>query len=306
MKKYFEKGKSLFNSATDKFSSEFSSGLEVIKGAIGDLPVFMSLERSSTCDVMYDEKHYFVIPFKESRVGFSLHTMRYLPVSVPEINDLPKRRVFHFPTPHYEGCLREHLLSSARELATEQSDGRLNTLEKLADDIDGLDNKLTYGMLLVGGLAVIVNPVVGVGIAAKALLPSVTGLLTKYGIRPVGEKFSQSQLSKEIKEAELRVSKEFSESSTMKVVNPILQELEIALRTTAEEHDPLTDPNMASGSIPELNGEHWRDLTERAVYHVYKETYETPSKHKAASLGPEDIRWFDVLFACVKANKAGQ
>jgi hypothetical protein len=60
---------------------------------------------------------------------------------------------------------------------------------------------------------------------------------------------------------------------------------------------------MASGSIPELNGEHWRELTERAVYHVYKDTYESPEKHAAASLGPEDIRWFDVLFACVKANK---
>ncbi|MGY5452844.1 hypothetical protein ACVFI8_18150 [Agarivorans sp. MS3-6] len=303
MNKYLDKGKSFLNTASCKLSSEVSSGLGFIKGAIGDLPVLMSLERSSKYDLKYDEKHYFVIPFKTSEVGFSLHTMRYLPDSVPEINDLPKRRVFHFPNPYYEGCLREHMLNGARELVTEQSGGVPNSLAKLADDIDALDNKLTYGMLFVGGLAAIFNPVVGVGIAAKALLPSATVLLTKYGLRPVGEKFSQSQLSKQIKQAERKVLKQFAESSTIKVINPILQELEIALRTDAEEHDPLTDPNMASGSIPELNGEHWRELTERAVYHVYKDTYETPSRHKAASLGPEDIRWFDVLFACVKAEK---
>jgi hypothetical protein len=232
MIKYLKKGKSLLSSTAEKLTSEVSSGIELVKGAIDGLPVLMSFERSSDYDVKFDEKHYFIIPYKCSEVGFSLHTMRHLPISVPEINDLPKRRVFHFPNPYYEASLREHMLHSARELVEEQSSGRLNTLEKLANDIDALDSKLTYGMLLVGGLAAIANPVVGIGIAAKALLPSATGLLTKYGLRPVGEKFSQSQFNKEIKGAELSVSKEFSESNTIKVVNPILQELEIALRTT--------------------------------------------------------------------------
>jgi len=303
MNKYIDKGRSYLGVVTDKLSNEFNSGVDVVKGAIGELPVLISFERSSDCDVEYDEKHYFIIPFKLSDTGFVLHTMRYLPESVPEINDLPKRRVFHFPNEYYEGSLRQYMLDSARELVVDKSDKSSNTLEKLADDIDALDNKLTYGMLLVGGLTALVNPVAGAAIAAKAVLPGVSTVLTKYGLRPAGKKLNQSQLNKQVKDAEAQVLEQFSESNTTKVVNPILQELEYALSTSAELHDPLTDPNLASGSIPELDGEYWRSLTERAVYHVYKDVYDDPSTHKAASLGPEDIRWFDVLFISHKKTK---
>jgi hypothetical protein len=121
-------------------------------------------------------------------------------------------------------------------------------------------------------------------------------LLNKYGLRPTGEKLSQYQLDRSIREAEATVTKEFENSNTLRVVNPILQELELALHTTETEHDPLLDPNLADGSIPELDDERWRKLTEVAICHVYKEVYETPDLHKKASLGPEDLRWLKVLF----------
>ncbi|MGH1543902.1 MAG: hypothetical protein ACRBHB_26120 [Arenicella sp.] len=294
MKELFKKGKDVLNSATDKLSVEMESGMSIVKDVINGLPIFVSFERSTKYQAEFDEKHYFVIPFEGSETGFSLHTMRYLPVSVPEVNDLPKRRVFHFPNLYYEAALRENMLQSARSLATEKLER--STLESLADDIDALDNKLTYGMLLVGGIAAIFNPIVGAGIAAKAVLPSITGLFTKYGLRPVAEKLTQSQAKALVSEAENKVRKAFSESDTIKVVNPILQELEIALRTNEDEHDPLVDPNMADGSIPELEGKRWRELTVRALYHVYHDTYKDKARHKSASLGPEDIRWLKTLF----------
>jgi hypothetical protein len=36
---------------------------------------------------------------------------------------------------------------------------------------------------------------------------------------------------------------------------------------------------MADGSIPELDGERWQELTEVAICHVYKEAYETQFLH---------------------------
>lgn len=288
--------------AADRISNEIVSGLDVVKGFIGDVPVLMSLERTSDKDTQYDEKHYFVIPFKTSEVGFTLHTMRYLPSAIPEVNDLPKRRVFHFPNEHHEGSLRELMKRSAKSIVVEKTVDQKNALTTLADDIDAWDNKLTYGMLFVGGLAALVNPLLGAGIAAKAVLPSVTGMLTKYGLRPIGEKLDQSQLKQQIKEAQAYVTEQFSGSDTVKVVNPILQELERALNTTAEQHDPLLHANLACGSIPELSDEHWRVLTERAVHHVYQDTYEDPSRHEEACLGPEDIRWLDVLFTNIKGD----
>lgn len=295
MKYFLDKGKTLITSTADKLTEELDTRFSSIKQIVNGLPIFVSLEKSGKFKTEYDEKHYFVIPFKLSESGFSLHSMRCLPESALEINDLPKRRIFHFPNQHYESALREYMLQTAREMAV-QTNNKPSSLERLADDIDALDKKLTYGMLFVGGVAAIFNPLVGAGIAAKALLPGIGGLMNRHGLRPIGARISKHQLEKEVKSAEARVTKQFSEANTLKVINPILQELEFALRTTETQHDPLTDPNLANGSIPELDSERWRELTETAMYHVYKEVYNDPSQHAKAGLGPEDIRWLRTLF----------
>lgn len=297
MKEFFEKTKKAVSSGVESLISELDSGLNIVKDVVSGLPVFVSLERGESVSTKYDEKHYFVIPYHLSESGFMLHTMRSLPQDALEVNDLPKRRVFHFPNEHYEGTLRKYMLNAARNMAYESTSQNVSTLERLADDIDSLDSKLTYGMLFVGGVAAIFNPLIGAGIAAKALLPSISGSLAKYGLKPIGEKATKAQIEKKAKEAEEQVLKQFSESTTLKVVNPILNELEFALRTSEKEHDPLSDPNLANASIKELNDKDWRNLTELAVCHVYKDIIKDTSKHAKAKLGREDIRWLEVLLA---------
>lgn len=269
----------------------------MVKEHIGALPVIVSLERSEPQDVQYDEKHYFVIPNHTCDIGFSLHTMRSLPSGSPEINDLPKRRVFHFPNEHYEGALRLHMVETARSMAIDTNSNTQSTLEKLADDIDAMDSKLTYGMLAVGALAAIFNPLIGAGIALKAVLPSISGMLSRHGLKPLGEKATRAQIEQKAKQAEEHVLAQFAAATTLKVTNPILNELEFALRTNEQEHDPLHDPNLANASLPALEHCDWRHLTEVAISHVYKEILADPEKHAKAKLGPEDIRWLQVLLA---------
>lgn len=290
-----DKSKKALSTATDKVVEEFNSGFATVKEMVNGLPVFVSLEQSSKYHTEYDEKHYFVIPYHLSETGFSLHTLRCLPKNVGEVNDLPKRRIFHFANQHAEGTLKQYMQQTARELAN-QNTAEISSLESLANDIDALDTKLTYGMLLVGGLTAIVNPLIGAGIAAKALLPSVSGLVNKYGLRPMGEKNTQAKKDKAAEQAQARVMEAFSQANTIKVINPILQELELALNTDEFEHDPLFDANLADGSLPELDSERWRELTTTAVFNVYKEVFNQPAKYAEAHLGPEDIRWLKVLF----------
>lgn len=297
MQNLFEKGVEVVRSVADKAADELVTGYSIVKKKVNGLPIFMSVEKSGKFDdIQYDEKHYFVIPYELSEYKFALHTMRCLPNAVPEINNLPKRRIFHFPNEHSEEMLKGYIRQSAEEVVRDRNKNSLSSLEALANEIDSLDKKLTYGMLLVGGLTAIVNPLLGAGIAAKALLPGVGSLLNKYGLRPTGEKFSQYQLDKSFKEAEVHIVKEFEDANTLQVINPILQELELALRTTEFQHDPLTGPNLAHGSIPELDGERWRELTEVAICHVYKEVYKNLALHEQACLGPEDLRWLKVMF----------
>lgn len=297
MKNFLKKGLDAVRSVADKAAEELVSGYFVVKEKVNGLPVSVSAEKSDSYhDGQYDEKHYFVIPYELSEYKFALHTMRCLPNGVPEINKLPKRRVFHFADPHGEAMLKAYMRQSAEAMVRENSKDTPSSLEALANQIDALDKKLTYGMLLVGGLAAIVNPLLGAGIAAKALLPGVGSLLNKYGLRPTGEKLTQYQLDKSIEAAEEHIAQEFEQANTLEVINPILQELALALRTTEAQHDPLTGPNLADGSIAELDGQRWRELTEVAICHVYKEAYENSALHERACLGPEDLRWLKIMF----------
>jgi hypothetical protein len=297
MQNFIKKGLDAVRSVADKTSEELVSSYSIVKEKVNGLPIFVSAEKSSKYHgKQYDEKHYFVIPFELSEHKFSLHTMRCLPNGVPEINNLTKRRIFHFPNEHSEEMLKGYMQQSVEDIVIERNKDNPSSLESLANQIDLLDKKLTYGMLLVGGLAAIVNPLLGAGIAAKALLPGVGSIINKYGLRPTGEKLSKLQLDKSIKEAEEHISIEFSGANTLKVINPILQELALSLRTTESQYDPLTGPNLSRSSIPELDGERWRELTETAICHVYQEVYHTPSLHKQACLGPEDLRWLKIMF----------
>lgn len=296
MKDFLNKGLSSLQTAAEGAFDNVSDKWSLFRETINELPILASLERTkNTAPIQYDEKHYFVVPYRLSEVGISLHTMRYLPDGVPELNALPKRRVFHFPNTHSEFQVRELLLEQGRAIAAESSAGKIHTLEQLANDIDKLDKKLTYGMLLVGGAAALVNPILGVGIAAKALLPGAGGLLNKYGLRPLGQKLSKSQIEKEVAQAEKKILSEFEHASTLQIINPILQELELALKTNEAEHDPLIDFDMSSMDVHELDGDRWRELTQRAIFHVYKECLKDKSKWTAAHLGPEDIRWLKLI-----------
>lgn len=296
MKKYIDQAKASVQAAKTNLTEKLESSISMVREKVNGLPIIMSLEKDSKSVSSYDEKHYFVIPYKISDTGFALHTMRSLPGNTSEINNLPKRRVFHFANEQAQFELEYHLKEVTREHALTAQGEKVSALEDLANTIDALDKKLTYGMLLVGGIAAIFNPLVGVGIAAKAVMPSVSGLLTKYGLRPVGEKMTKAQLANEVKAAEKHIDQQFKEGDTLKVINPILQELNLALNTTAQEHDPLVDPNLADGNIPELSNERWRELTETALFHIYKEVVDDERQHAQANLGPEDIRWLNTMF----------
>ena len=77
-------------SASDIVAEKWSLVVDIVN----DLPVLVSLERSSSkLTVLYDEKHYFVIPYKPSYLGIALHCMRCLPDGVPEMNEFLKENL---------------------------------------------------------------------------------------------------------------------------------------------------------------------------------------------------------------------
>ena len=126
MKEFLGKGKGALTAAMEKVADEWKSGLSVISEVINGLPIFMSSVRSKKFETQFDEKHYFVIPYALAEAQFTLHTMRCLPEGALEVNDLPKRRVFHFPNAYYEAALREQMVEAAKSEAVEAHEGKVH------------------------------------------------------------------------------------------------------------------------------------------------------------------------------------
>jgi len=95
----------------------------------------------------------------------------------------------------------------------------------LLDEIDKVDEKAFQGLLLVGGLVALVNPLAGAAVAAKAAIPAIAMVLSKYGLKMASDTANNMDVARQIKKAEKDMKKEFGESNTYLVINPLLANL---------------------------------------------------------------------------------
>lgn len=274
-----------------------TSGIQSVSKMVGSLMLFGSTT-SAPADQKYDERHYFLIPDRRSPEAYSLAILRSLPDGVPPINDLPKRRIFHLPNEHSQAMLRDLLIKQTQsaELAKPNAHKSMaDRTREIADYIDALDDRIFGGFLLIGGLVALFNPVAGVAIAAKSLLPSLGLFATKYGLQFAGESLTQAELERKAKQAEKDVLKQFKGSNTITFTSPLLTIWDQALRTTESEFDPELQLNLYLNT--ELSDEHrsWHKLEAAAILGVFEELTKSKIAAHLASIGPEDMRFLAVL-----------
>ena len=290
LKKFLSDWSQSSTATLKKLSEMYNNGVESVSGFVGQLPLIGSVEAVNE-QLKFDEKHYFVVPYRLSPVRYTLHSMRVLPQGTGPVNDLPKKRIFHFPDKGAESIIEELLMG---EVATEvaksnESSPTANKLIDLANEIDRVETKVTGGMLLVGGLVALVNPVVGAGLALSAALPKLGGALSSMGLKSWGERWNEKALAKELKSAQEKVLTEFRSGDTSYEINPLLKQLDLALDTTVEQFQP--DPQLVINSY-QTNVQTTR-LTCKAIYDVYLEVMNSEKLRKQASIGPEDIEWLN-------------
>lgn len=300
-----------FNKVRDWLQSSASAGFQtVIEGFslagtgvgyvtqfVGSLRLFGSTSLAQA-DAKFDERHYFLVPDRLAVDGFSLYVTRLLPKGVPPINDLPKRRVLHLPNLDSRAMLQSIVVRQAKADAIEtgSTDKRWGDhATDMADAIDKMDQKAFGGILLIGSLVAIFNPIAGATIAAKALVPSLGMWASTYGLRIVGEKLNQAELQRRAQQAESDVLKQFQGSDTIERVNPVLEILEIAVRTNESQYDPMLKfHELISATIDEDDRVRIA-LASQAVLNVYESTLENKNLTASAGLESEDLRFIQLL-----------
>jgi len=215
--------------AYDKVTGTFDTGVGVLRSHLGGIPFFGSTATSQFYDhKKFDEKHYFLIPNKAMDDGYSLYVMRSLPEGVPPINDLKKRRLLHLPSDGALPMLEHIVVKDAKERASAEAvpdNFVTSNLDSLINEIDKVDGKVFGGVLLLGGLVALANPLAGAAVAMKAAVPSIGLVVSKYGLKTASETATNIDVSRQIKRAEKDVKSQFKSAQTVSVINPILRHL---------------------------------------------------------------------------------
>ena len=274
-------------------------GLAFLKASFGAIPVFASTRPYiATDDFHADETHYFLIPFRLADDHYAIGTTRVLPEGIGPDNDLPKRRVFHLPNLAARDTIEELLerqIASGRlasEAGASDGDDLAARLDRIAVEIDRKSNLVTGGLLVIGGAVALANPLVGAGIAAKALFPSVGAILSREGLRHLGQRLRRGRENRRIREAEKSAEQEVERLSPLLHENPLLRLLEEALATTDPEHDPASAFARLPMDVASLRV---TSLTAGTITHCYRATLDSPDDWPRACLHPNDVRWLRSL-----------
>lgn len=252
--------------------------------------------RQSLGSGQVEEEHYFAVPFPGSEDGLRLHVSTLRPPGVPAVNDLPKRKIFHVPSALHWRSVAEHVTARARDAAAE-TQGRESSLERLSKSALRWMAGSSVALPAVGGLVALQSPWLGGGIATLAFAPAIVGALTAMTVVPAAIYGKRRRVHRAEVAAEHLARKELSGSDVAMLVNPLLAHLLMALDTSEEEYDPLFDEYDPPESVDvHTLTEVWEHETIDALRAVYGPVCEDPSQIEALGMGPEDVRWLEVLF----------
>ncbi len=291
----------------EQSSGFIQHGIGFIKRSLGTLNFVVSKERSSTYEGKgVDEKHYFVIPYRLAEDGYTLYSMRCLPKNAPLVNNLPKKRIFHFPDQRGADDVELILLRRVRDFIHDKTlkdsgtlAGRLNSL---ADGIDKVDKKIAHGTMLLGGIVAFAHPVAGLIIAAQALLPSPPVIASRFGLKRLSQRLRDRKLQKELTAAEEKVLKEFRGVATDYIENPMLRELDIALKNPGQAHTEVQTFNLDDDKYTTSDKRRMFNLTAKAVTNTYAEALKDGQQWRKACLGPQEIEWLKFLATVANAK----
>ncbi len=268
-------------------SKLIDDGISFFQGTFGSMQLFASSEALvGSQNMERDETHYLLIPNRSEASGYCLYSARVLPQGVGPENNLPKAKIFQLPGEGAEQHLITLLMGQLEEkgLAKATCDSPLaDRLEIIADEVDKQSTLLSGGLLLVGGAVALANPILGVGIAAKAFAPNLASKISVHGVKHASSWLRTRQENSVKKEVAKTAQREVRQIKPELRVNRILELLEQALSTSDGSFDPgLASENLLDdlSTLPDLR------LAVQALAAVYAEN---------ATLDPTLRCWIDSL-----------
>lgn len=192
--------------------------------SVSEIEITQLFSASESTDTKYDTMHYFLLPDIVNEGEYILHTHRELPAGI-EDSKLKQKRIFHVPDEESFNVLKEMVLKEKSKDLKETDDFQNSTgdvLNSVADSIDRTNSILTGGLITVGSIACLLNPVTGITILAGSLVPNLTGTLLQEITKGLGDKLKKNSEENREKEAENKALKELQKVKPELELNPVL------------------------------------------------------------------------------------
>lgn len=277
------------NDAGDFAQSLGSAGLQSVNGLFEGIRVFGSLSALEDKEIERDETHYVLVPLVDPLGEYAVYTKRVLPPDVGATNSLPKARIFHLPDSSGREVLESRLVNAAVDVALGdqpvESDFA-DALENFANQVDKETMKISGGLILIGGAVAFANPLLGVGIAVKGLLPSIGSKASKAGVGYVSDKIRKWNSSAAISREEKKALKEVRQLKPEIYENPLIRSLEAVITNPNDEYDPAFDHRIW---VDEFESHRTYSLTIEALRQVYGEAFKRSKE--------SHLKWIHSLIA---------
>lgn len=218
------------------------SGIKFFRTHIGSIPLFTSGTVFEGGD--RDETHYLLVPTLQEEENYTLYRIPSLPNGVGPVNDLPKAQVFHLPASGSEemliGLLTKELKGAHLE-TIDSSSPLADRLQMIADEIDQQSESVSGGLIMIGSAIVMANPLLGIGIAAGSLIPSLGSKLTTHGIEQAFGWLKGRREKTAESEAETVARREVKKLKTETRQHRLLSLLGKTLHDQTGEFDPMIE-----------------------------------------------------------------
>jgi hypothetical protein len=253
-----DKSIEIYDSTTDTIKKTSSSLYDNLKSI--EFSKMISIGSSET--TAFDTTHYFLIPDLNNAEDFTLHTYRELPFNVINESKLEKRKIFHLPNEEYFQLLKNKVLEENKNNNIKESDDHttitLSVLKNVSNSIDTTNNVLSNGLLLVGVVACVANPIVGIAVIGSSFMPSLLSDAISGSLKGITAKLDLSSYNQMNKNAEEKAVKELEEVTPTLQVNSVLSKFYKSIK------DENFEPNLEVNDESEL-----LELTLKVVKPVY-------------------------------------
>lgn len=206
--------------------------------------------------------HYFLIPACANRPNDSLYVMQTFPAGADPQQEWKKHRIFHVggesAMTRMKEMVYQDIVASKIPRDIPLSAAEL-TLQELGQTIDDSGNKISGGMMIVGSLLTLVNPVAGMAVMAGAVVPDLGNWVSQKVIGGISGKLADKRLKKAQKAAQHASKREVKESTDEVYVNPLLRRM----------MEITTKNDATAGLFPmphDFNDAAWYGMTLEAIY----------------------------------------